>query len=665
VWPLAVPRLPEALLLRTLSSRGITNSHTLIRYLYPQREWHNPLNSAGWITCTDYMNDMIALRPPHPNGCGWFAPTRGHPAWLLSALRVIQCLLDTLWPWTAHDRGLQAYCDVYWRLIDACLTQRAPTWAWFLRVTAPAAVRTPGAHDIHAGHRLFTHFHVISTPLKNMTPAAERHDVALCLMRRAWAPKTQPKAFAERIRKLCSEIPNKPERDACCRLLLRLVLVGRLGYYRSQSFPQLQQDPAAVRMQLLRQWYDLDTQVVTTWTDVQAAAAAAATAASTTEEAYLLDCVTAYLTDYIDTYPALSGFVKRRFPKWPRGVGTSAGASCWIPCETLNYLRACMLSSKPLRKALNSVASHQRDDDLELHTQCVLDQVAQVPGATQVTALSVLAKWHGVPLIPVLQLADQLDLFQQGILTKSRVRKLLISAWLPNKTLMEWLCVIVHEWSTRALVHVVPAPYAWTINVADHFRQLEEREHVTVSPMIDCFVFCPSCQRICSITTAPIAPTRRRRTATKRQDTGAVTGGAAAGFEHVVVDVDAGGQLVCASRKSGLTATTCATTILKQVHLTGLLLHYHDRVYLLCPQPRCGRLMLFEPGVCKYTEHGPCCSVCMQTAASDIADSKDTTSGAEDSDTKDDHDCIESITHVNEKLFDTDDDNDDVNNNDT
>lgn len=650
MWPLAVPRLPEALLLRTLISRGIPDTYAYLRHLYPQREWHHPRNATEWTTRLVYMKAALPLPLSASNGCGWVAPTRGHSPWLLSALRVMQYLLDTLWPWAVHDRGLQAYCDYYWHIIDMCLTQRAPTWAWFLRITAPAAARTPGAHEIHAGHRLFTHFHVISTPLKNMTPAAERHDVALCLMRRAWAPKTQPKAFAERIRKLCSDIPNKAEREACCRLLLRLILVGRLNYYHSQPTPVTPQDTATQRMPLLRQWHTLDS-VAVTWTDVHTALRAAAALQSQQQpEEYLLDCVSAYLTDYIDVFPALHAFVQRRFPNWPRGVGTSAGASCWIPCETLHYLRACMLSSKPLRKALNTPAPDQ--DELELHTQCVLDQLPQCPGATQVTALSVLAEWHDIPLEIIRPLELQLNAFQQGILTKSRVRKLLTTVWLPNPRLIAWLSTIVQVWSARALVHVVPAPYAWTLNVAECFRLQEQKERVTVSPMADTFVFCPSCLRICSITTAPVAPTRRRRAPTKRTSTSADTttaaaGSTAAGFEHVVVDVDAGGALVCASRKSGLTATVCATTLLKQVHLTGLILHYYDRVYTLCPQPRCGRLMQLEPGVCQYTEHGPCCSVCMLRAkqnGEDVLEDKE----SEAPDTE--------MTHTNEKLFDSEDD---------
>lgn len=662
-----MPRLPEALLLRTLTTRGITSDlHCLMEHLYPQRQWHHPRNAHTWLTEEQFMQRTPPLPPScrGNGGCGWVAPTRGHSPWLLSALRTIQYLLDVLWPWAAHDRALRAYCDYYWYIVDLCLTQRAPTWAWFLRLTAPAAARTPGAHDIHAGHRLFTHFHVISTPLKNMTPAAERHDVALCLMRRAWAPKTQPKAFAERIRKLCNDIPSKAERDACCRLLLRLILVGRLGYYHSSQTMSAQPDTATQRMQLVRQWYTLDA-TTTTWADVHTALTeAAAPLQQPQSDVYLLDCVSAYLTDYIEVYPALRGFVRRRFPRWPRGAGHSASASCWIPCESLHFLRACMLSSKPLRKALHTVSPDP--DELELQTACVLDQIPHVAGASQITALAVLAEWHDIPPEPVHQLALQLQQFQQGLLTKSRVRKLLATAWLPHPKLIQWLSTIVQVWSARALVHVVPAPYAWTHNVTEHYRLQEQKDGVTVSPMIDTFVFCPSCLRICSITTASVAPAthrRRRAPSSKRTAVTAVdtetpavsTGGStAAGFEHVVVDVDAGGALVCASRKSGLTATVCATTLLKQVHMTGLILHYYDRVYTLCPQPRCGRLMQLEPGVCKYTEHGPCCSACMRHAANThvLEDTEHTEH------TESEADIEVEMTHVNEKLFDSEDDED-------
>jgi hypothetical protein len=67
---------------------------------------------------------------------------------------------------------------------------------------------------------------------------------------------------------------------------------------------------------------------------------------------------------------------------------------------------------------------------------------------------------------------------------------------------------------------------------------------------------------------------------------------------------------MCASRKAGLTVEQCAVTELQMIHLTGNIVYYHDRVYMMCPQPYCGRVMQLEPQVCKFTEHGPCCRVC-------------------------------------------------------
>jgi hypothetical protein len=586
------------------------------------------------------------------------APRISSRPWLRDVIEIVSFLLDTL-----HDvPAFRGYCD-YWWLLAHEIERDNVEWSTWLKLTDPATAFPPGLHELHFAHRLLTHFHVISNPLKNMTPAAERNDVSLCLMRRVWPARIQLKAFRDRIHKLCHETVSRVE---CTRILRRIKLAALLGFIpgvaASPPLDTIRRRTLLLEWRTPRDGYEWDADI--------------AEGDATASAQFILDALIGYVKTYIRSSVTLNHFISTCFPKWPHGSPLS-NQPCYIPCQSITLIRATMLMQKALRRYISHITpSTPEQEEIEMHAEFVFSAMKEVPGATQITALQVLAEWHNQPSDLIVQLVSLLELFQSGTNTKSRLKKLLCKWQTQHLSTLQWLSAIVKVWSQATLVRVIPAPYQWTMNVAEGYALQERINQITIAPMSDVFLYCPVCLRVCSIVTPPIVPTRRRRkkkrkrrkvtttaVATESAEPASVSSGA--GFEHVVVDVDhSGGRLMCASRKTGLTKDLCDRTQLKQLHMLGNIMMFHERVYLLCPQPRCGRLMQLEPGVCKYTEHGPCCFSCTQGEPPPISEPPPPlVVEAAPRLTLDEIFATAVATApkqpLNEKLFDSDDDDDD------
>lgn len=720
IWPISgtLP-CPEAMLLRICKKHWPTISpDCILPYLYPQREWHRPENAKKWTTgpayyvafkthSTAFATSSTATTDDHKT---YYTapPTYSGLEWLSAALRVVAFLIQTLYPLSGYaEPELRMYCDYWWCIIDDAhrkLRSQAewPNWKWWLRITDPRRAEVFGTHQIHLAQRLFTHLHVIYNPIKNLTPAAEKHDIPLCLMRRAWTPRIQHKAFYERMYKLCNDSSSPVQARECALTLYRIKLAAWLGFVPEVPDEVIVREPERRRV-LLQAW---KTAMKTPDKPPPRSPYCWDLVVSKTHErpldedgvdeegnlTLIANALQAYMREYIQSHVVLRKFIERHFPKWPASsASNSATASCWLPCEPLMFLRLTMLSSKTLRKYLAQTPSVS--DTVELEAEVMLDAIATVRHADQLLALEVLAEWHKVPMVLFNQLMTQLKQFQHGILTKSRIRKLL-SKWQTSNSdteghMLRWITTIVNVWAANTLVRVIPAPLSWTLNVTANYARHEQATRTTISPMADVFLYCPVCLRICSIVAPLIAPTRKRRKKRKKRkiappslydmdivgvgetddntaanpnedDAQNACHGLSAGFEHVVVDIDNDGMLMCASRKSGLTAVECSNTQLKQIHMTGYILQFYDRVYMLCPQPGCGRLMQLEPNACKYTEHGPCCKVCTAGLTIPPPAPPQTERAPEHPLTVEEifenAAKAEQAGHRNEKLFDSDDD---------
>ena len=600
---------------------------------------------------------MRAL-PPTPNAAPVWQPVPTSTAWINDVMQVLKFLLAHLVPLAASNSKLQLYCD-YWSVRTEYLSSgRVQSWEQWLGYTDPRTAVPPSLHQ-HGlellGQRLYTHLGTITYPLKNMTPAAERHDIPTCLVRRAWTSHLVLKTFHERMRKLCvpgrtgrvsSRASDGESRYQCLATLKRLHLAVRLGFLRL---------PSTTAGSKTRLTHYERTRLLTQWNSPLR------TVEWDTELAPFIDTIAEALQTYVRTYvqscPILRKALRKHFPDWPNGP-------LWIPGPALVFVRATLLTLKNIRKPLllppNPANPWERDAEAVLHA------AAEAPRRyTDTVVVQVLAQWHGMAA-SAHDLVEFMRQYEKGKLSKAGLKRLLARWQNDEPRTLDWLLSVIRVWHRHMSIYTVPVPYDWTLRVSDNYARLERQTGFTISPMIDVFLYCPVCLRVCSIAAPFLNPATRsaggrgdpEATKKKRKTSAAATAAkssssGSAGFRKVVVDVDHGGRLMCASRKTGLNALRCTQTELQQIHLTGQMLYFYGRVFLLCPQPHCGRLMQLE-STSPVNPFGPSCSLCARgLTPAVIAEEKRVATVREFSDSEDE--AAETAVQAGERLFDSDD----------
>jgi len=484
------------------------------------------------------------------------------------------------------------------------------TWNWWRETVYRELTTRYSPRSIRMGHRLFTHFDIIVESGASVSACNEKRDPLVALLKRVWPEKVHADKFHKSVAKLCTETNrNTASREASRAELRRVVLAYRLGWLGGQEPPRTVRE---YRELLLRFRNDKEEDEEEDIVDHE----------------LLLPALKAYVAWYIAQSVTLSRFMAS-VPQIRAGV----------PSNALATLSQCLLQGSPQLKRLvkatmDDSKEHFTDSymrSVETWSQQVLDardsltaeQLDQVTAAALDGATLLLAA-DGLPLS--VDCSDQLlgfieKHYQHGA-TKAKFRAW-FTALLQNESQVRdqvGLVVFFRTWAHRQLVYCIETPWRWVMNVAHEFECREARDGLTVSPTCDVFMYCPTCLRMCSICAPSIGSPfdmtsphgrhhRRRKTRSLQASASGFADAVSAGFQDAVVDVDEN-RYLCASRKTGVMSQRCRESELMGVHLFDQMVVYCSRVYLLCPQPRCARLMELEPTLCRWNEHGPACYAC-------------------------------------------------------
>lgn len=568
----------------------------------------------------------------------------------------------------------QHYLELWCVLSEELRTHRdQATWDWWLTVCRRELRRVPsGPHEIKMGHRLLNSLFRVMDHTHTLSACFERKDPFTAALRRVW-PSSHGllSGQADKIRagltRLCDEDSNTNDksRAAITADLRRVILAYRMGWLTGH-----QTTGSLGKHQICLTGFRDPGSL--TWDPVNAHDTVRA--------------LRAYLAWYMRTNVTLRCFAAVNLQDWPeldvqyrqpahvmeipRHFNNQPKLSAWVPMHSFAFLVQFIGSDPNLRTAL--LAKSTDDDgegpsvsylaDLELHAHAVFDALDQLTWEqTHDISDAALdcATWKalGEHLLISDDTIEHLETLvcqhyaRENIKTKFRlwIESLQANVDTSFKDLTA-LATVFRLWKERHDVYTVNTPIDWTERVTQEYARREKVDKLTVSPMCDVFMFCPTCLRVCSICAPTIGSPfeaqtsgggrhkRKRRNLGKRAAAAAaassttsssVAAAAAAqttvagepifsaGFQDVVNDVDTG-RFVCASRKTGTLAERCRGCELQIIHLTGKLLVYYGRVFVLCPQPRCARIMELEPDVCRYNDFGPCCSVCTALRVSPI-----------------------------------------------
>lgn len=600
----------------------------------PFRLWLAPENRSGW----------------HPQFC--MAPylrELGFPdadklRWTQALPRICAHMIHA----AAKFPGLTIqYLELWYTLFEAFNKKREPTWEWWLDLCCTELGRPRGPHTIEMGHRLVTHLSAImgsGSGTHSISACNEKRDPYTAILKRIWPSRFQASKFRRGLIKLCRDNSNAESQAAAQSDLRRVVLAYRMGW--------LNGDQQAQKVAEHQKHYTEFRNVATlTWCAVDAPD--------------LVPAIKAYLVWYIRNHITLRLWFRTRMPHWatvdqiyagrptlaptPSAAATQSLSLAWLPTNAFAALLHYISADAVLRKMLFVVdtvdgpAGPEFTADLEQKVEQVYEaRAALTPQQLEKFPLPVLDGGTWITLAETLMLSEATKTTVLRLMYSHYQREMIktrLKAWLVsvNKTRDGYrditaLGAIFRVWKRRTETRTIPVPHSWVTRVTQEFTRREQVTGMTVSPMCDVFMYCPTCSRICSIcspvigsifdTTTPHGRHRRRRKPARPKMTKfgvqhtPTTNNAApaeptfsAGFQDVVNDVDSG-RHVCASRKTGTMAQKCRDTELCAVHLTGRLLVYGGRVFMLCPQPRCSRMMELEPSVCRYNEYGPCCSIC-------------------------------------------------------
>ena len=117
----------------------------------------------------------------------------------------------------------------------------------------------------------------------------------------------------------------------------------------------------------------------------------------------------------------------------------------------------------------------------------------------------------------------------------------------------------------------------------------------SVMPLKECCLdFCPSCLKVFSM--LPKGVSRQRFTARS------------SGMNGAILDVMGDALFCCRTSK-----IHCQLTRLFRFPLLGRQLIVRGKMYMLCPQPACGRPMILDEHGAFFNEHGPGCGFCEKT----------------------------------------------------
>ena len=526
-------------------------------------------------------------------------------------------------------RYLELWIMLHHRLC-ACPPQQF-SWVWWLVVCREELdVGMTQLRQIRMGHRLFTRLSVVVGSGASLSLCNEKRDPFTAVMRRAWPPKVSATKFAQGVRKLCEESSNRNvvSREALCQDLRRVVAAFRLGWlgnaqrrttqnirehremileFRRPSATAAEVDPELLlaAVQTYVHWYTAQSEVLRQF------AARNDAALPPNFFTMLVQCVKgdpklkrAVFEDELVTEDVAASYV----------ASIDHTVTQVLDTRVANAEAEVMSDVNMAVREGGTVLFMERRLRLSESTVQLLLELVQAHYA-QVSIKSHFKTWF----------ASLLQTAQKGSNLGAHVDRLA-------------LILFLRQWDARQLVYTVPTPWAWVTNVATEFYRRERCDDVTVSPLCDVFMYCPTCLRICSICMPAIGSPfdvtsshgrhhRRRKprqSKRRRRRGGGGSGEAAtadespapptmcipgAGFQDAVINVDTG-RYTCMSRKTGSLAKQCRRTELCMVHLADKLLVYAGRVFQLCPQPHCAALMELEPSVTMYNAHGPACRNC-------------------------------------------------------
>lgn len=560
------------------------------------------------------------------------------------------------------------YLELWCTLREAWLHRpSAPTWTWWLDVCRRELQNHPTARDIQMGHRLLTHTTRIFSHTQNISAPQEIKDPLTAVMRRVWPGNCHPNKLRENLNKLCSTTGNTNDRSrrALRADLHRIVAAFRMGWMtkgpgRTRTCGEHMKEYK--RFRSAEQWFE-----------------------SPADEPDVVEALQEYLIWYIQNCGSLRSFLAQQIPAWTRfvknkgqgsvaaseedkGQGTVTASELWLPEQSFGVLLRITLVENTLRGCLLKRPDDGGDDtdgasasywqDLEQQAHAVFDARQQLTlQQTQGVSDAVLdcATWSllGDKMLLSDALVQRMHDFTKDHYARSNIKtgfkSFIRDLGCRQNTEFRDLAAlqaIFRVLKQRQLCHAVPVPYQWARSNAQTYEAREAALGVTMSPMCDVFMYCPTCLRVCSIcapnygspfdavgqekgrnsrrrkkttrsrlqTRIPLTTTATPGTATSSSSSSSQTTVSgepifSAGFRHVVSDVETG-RYLCALRKTGSMSQKCKDSELQQVHLTGKILVFDGSVYALCPQPNCARIMQLEPSVCRYTAYGPCCSVC-------------------------------------------------------
>lgn len=567
-------------------------------------------------------------------------------------LRAVQEVCNTMVRTATMYKGLCThFLELWLALRQASLKHSIANEGWkgWLKTCERELRRPFTLHTIQLGHRLLTHASRIVSHTQNMSASQEQRDPFTAVMRRVWPSNHHAAKLRDSLQKLCRDNPNECSREAICVELRRVVLAYRMGWITGHRVTRTCGD----HLQALQEFRSPET---LQWNPA--------------DNPFVVDALQAYLAWYTENCRVLRDFARTYLSGWdavrahflrappvqrdhlhaplpPAHVITNG---LWLPEYSFGVLTRYVASENVLRQALLSKITEE-DGPSESYVQGLEAEVHGVFEARQALTMQQLdgltpaeldcATWAA--------LGEQLLLSDAALGFFTRLTRAHYARENVKTRFKDWVLQLVAQQKTafrdlaalrvlfrvcreRQAVYTAPTPYLWAHTTATVFEEREVAADTYTSPMCDVFMYCPACLRVCSFCAptigSPLDPDKdrgrnvRRRRKTARAASAANAAAAqttvsgepifSAGFRFVVIDVDTG-RYICASRKTGSMQERCKDSELRQLHLTGKLLVFHGRVFLLCPQPRCARIMEFEPGVCRFNEYGPCCSVCTAT----------------------------------------------------
>ena len=591
--------------------------------------WFAPENTTEWV-----FDRNTYLRRLMPHSAQDLPLHDRHFAW--AVYEVCNAMVRT----ASLFKGLCTHFLELWLVLRDAIRQPAQIsggWTNWLKVCERELQRPFTLHSIKLGHRLLTHTSRVMSHTQNMSASQELRDPFTAAMRRVWPSNHHAAKLRDSLQKLCRDNPNEKARDAIRVELQRVVLAYRMGWITGHRLTRTCGDHHRAleefRDPSRAQWNPADSLLVA-------------------------DALQAYLAWYMQNCFMLRDFAQVHLPGWPAACATFLRApsmqpaptiptsGLWLPEYSFGFLVRHVVSDHDLREGLLGKSkdedgpSESYEQDLKQHAASVFEARQQLtlqqtenitPAALDCAVWMSLGEHLLLRPSTVTFFINTTRAHYRRENVKTRFREWVEQLLAQRQTTFRDIAAlraIFQVCRERQTVYTAPVPYLWAHTTASAFEDRETIAGVSISPMCDVFMYCPECLRVCSFCAPPIGSpldpdddrgrnTRRRRKASRARVSASASSQTtvagepifSAGFRFVVIDVDTN-RYMCASRKTGSMQERCRDSELRQLHLTGKLLVFHGRVFLLCPQPRCARMMEFEPGVCKFNEYGPCCSVC-------------------------------------------------------